>query len=191
MDFQSLLYNALLTIITTGFPILIGYIVVFIRQHLSTKQLQTAQVLASNGVLFSEQVSKQLGLDNVAKYNSALASAKTLATKYGVKLSDEQWNSLIESSVGMMKKGLSDVVTPVLEATKPILIDSTPSVDTIPTVDIPTPSTPIVVAPVANSIQDQVATLITQSKVSAQNDAINQVSDTFSQIVKSVTVPVQ
>jgi len=132
MDFQTVLYNLLLTIITTATPLLVGYAVVFIRQHLSAQQLNTAKVIASNGVVFAQQVSKDLNLNNEAKFNSALASAKSLASKYGVKLSDEQWKNLLEPAYNELKKGLNEVADTNVPSVNSDSIQ--PSIDVIPTI---------------------------------------------------------
>ncbi|HEY8804744.1 MAG TPA: phage holin, LLH family [Clostridium sp.] len=106
MDFQTMIYNILLTVVTTATPILVGYVVLFIRNHANAKQLHTAKVISLNAVTFANQVSSELDLNNEAKFNSALASAKELASKYGIKLSNDQWKNLIEPSVNEIKKGL-------------------------------------------------------------------------------------
>lgn len=110
MDIQNLLYNLLLSIISIATPILIGYAVTFIKQHTSAQQLKNAMSIATNSVEYAQQISKTLGLDNEAKLNSALASAKELATKYGIKLTDDQWKALLEPAVSGLKKGLVDLV---------------------------------------------------------------------------------
>jgi len=125
MELQNLLYNIFLSVISIATPILIGYAVNFIKQHTSAQNLKTAMSIASNSVEYAQQISKALGLDNEAKLNSALASAKQLATNYGVKLTDDQWKALLEPAVSGIKKGLvelkgaSDVVAPV-EEIKPV-----------------------------------------------------------------------
>ena len=130
MDVQTLIFNALLTVVTTGLPIVIAYLVSFIKQHTNAKQLQTAKIIATNAVVYTNQVSKDLGFDHNAKLNSALDATMQLAKKYGINLNESQWRSLIESSVNEVKKGLDELdsvnVTPVVE---PILTpEATPQV---------------------------------------------------------------
>lgn len=136
MDFQTILYNTLLTIISTGLPILIGYAVVFIRQHLSLKQLQTAKRISLNSVQFINQTTKDLEIDNSTKLSSAIISARNLSEKVGIKLSDSQWESLIESSVIEIKKGLNTLTSePIITPKNTPIIDSNNTTGAIATVE--------------------------------------------------------
>ena len=112
MDFNTLVYNAMLTIITTGFPVLIAYLVSFIKQHTNAKQLQTANIIAKNAILFTEQISKDMKFDGSTKLNSAINSAEQLAKNYGINLNQFQWRSLIEASLNEINKGYNDVLNP-------------------------------------------------------------------------------
>ena len=118
---QTFLFNALLTIITTGFPIVITYLVKLIIQHTNAKQLNTANIIAKNAVLFTKQITSDLKIDNGVKLNSALNSASQLGKKYGINLEDSQWRSLLEASLLEIKKGLnevkdaSDIISPSTE----------------------------------------------------------------------------
>ena len=109
IQIQTFLFNALLTIITTGLPILITYLVKLIIQHTNAKQLNTANIIAKNAVLFTKQITSDLNIDNSVKLNSALNAANQLAKKYGINLEDSQWRSLLEASLLEIKKGLNDV----------------------------------------------------------------------------------
>jgi len=120
MDFNTLVYNTLLTIITTGLPVVIAYLVSFIRQHTNAKQLNTAKIIATNAVTYVNQVSKDLGIDNSVKLSSALNSANQLAKKYGVKLDDNQWRLLLESSVLEVKKGLNELDNVIVQPDIPV-----------------------------------------------------------------------
>lgn len=133
LQFINLLYTLLLTVVTTGTPILIGFLVVFIKSHLSAKQLQTAKSLATNGVIFAQQVNKDLNLNNEEKFNSALESAKELAKKYGVNLSDSQWKNLLEPAYNEVKKGLNELGdTTITTTTTTIPTDSTFNIPALP-----------------------------------------------------------
>jgi len=117
MDFNTLVYNALLTIITTSLPILITFLTKFIIQHTNAKQLNTAKIIALNAVTYVNQVSKDLGIDNSVKLSSALNSASQLGKKYGIILEDSQWRSLLESSVLEVKKGLTELDKSTIQPT--------------------------------------------------------------------------
>ena len=133
MELQEMIYNIMLTIITASMPVLVGFLVAFINQHTNAQQLKTAQSIATNGAIFAQQVSKDLGFNPEQKFNSALASAKTLGEKYGIKLSDDQWKNLIEPSVNEIKKGLNElnsvtVTSSNSESTQTVLVESIPVV---------------------------------------------------------------
>ena len=121
IQIQTFLFNALLTIITTGFPIVITYLVKLIIQHTNAKQLNTANIIAKNAVLFTKHITSDLKIDNGVKLNSALNSASQLGKKYGINLEDSQWRSLLEASLLEIKKGLnevkdaSDIISPSTE----------------------------------------------------------------------------
>jgi len=112
MDAQitNALYNILLAIVTTGTPIIIGYIVLFMKNHASAQQLKIAESLAVKSVGFAQQVSGELGLDNQGKFDSALVNVKAIASKYGLNFTDEQWAGLLLPALIESKKGWNDVV---------------------------------------------------------------------------------
>ena len=63
------------------------------------------------------QTMKDLEIDNSTKLSSAIISARNLAEKVGIKLTDSQWETIIESSVIEIKKGLNtlapeSIITP-------------------------------------------------------------------------------
>ena len=109
MDYNTIVYNILITIITTGLPILITFLTKLIIQHTNAKQLNTANIIAKNAVLFTKQITSDLKIDNSVKLNSALNSASQLGKKYGINLEDSQWRSLLEASLLEIKKGLNEV----------------------------------------------------------------------------------
>jgi len=84
--------------------------------NLSTSSRQTGAAggsgIATEAVNFATQVAKKLGVtQDLAKYNSALAKAKELASKAGVNLSDSQWETLLESAYKKAKDGLQPLQT--------------------------------------------------------------------------------
>lgn len=184
VQFTNLIYNILLTLVTTATPILVGYLVVFIRQHLSAKQLETAKVIASNGVVYAQQVSAQLGLDNQAKLNSALVSVKALASKYGVKLTDDQWKNLIEPAVNEFKKGLNELgdttnQPQVSDPTQPVLNDSTPVLENESASTTPIQEVLSVPETMMKETYDQI-------KAKATNDAEMAVKNVLDSVSKSI-----
>ena len=94
------------------------------KHHLYYKELRKARDRTTNAVTYVNQVSKDLGIDNSVKLSSAMNSANQLAKKYGIKLDDNQWKFLLESSVLEVKKGLNEldsaIVQPDISATESI-----------------------------------------------------------------------
>jgi len=83
-----------------------------VKQHFSDAQIKTASGIATEAVNFATQAAKKLGVtQDLAKYNSALAKAKELASKAGVNLSDSQWETLLESAYKKAKDGLQPLQT--------------------------------------------------------------------------------
>jgi len=109
---QAMLYNLILTIVTTGLPIVITFIIKFVKQHTNAKQLQLLQSIAKNSILFTEQVSKDMNFDSSVKLSSAITSAQKLSKNYGINMDEYQWRSIIEASLLEFNKGYKDVLTP-------------------------------------------------------------------------------
>jgi len=205
MDFTTILYNLILTIVTTATPILVGYLVIFIRQHLSTKQLETAKVISLNAVAYSNQISKELGLNNEQKLNSALASAQIIAEKYGIKLTSDQWKSLIEPCVNQLKQGLNDVLSVPNIDTQPIIQTEQfnsiqPILDEVPSIpeDIQTseaPAIPVIEdipeivpeTPITPEIQTPVEVIPTPVSVSPIVVSEDMMKEIYNQVLAKAT----
>ncbi len=76
-----------------------GYVVAYVRGHYSAQQIALAREIAADAVTFAEQVAKALNLDSAAKFQHALAYARQLAARAGLKFTDAQWQGLIEAAV--------------------------------------------------------------------------------------------
>ena len=110
MDIQSTIFSGLQDIITVLIGVLVTYAVAFIKQHFSARQIATATWIATDSVNFATQVAKRLGITRDSlKYLSALTKAKELASKAGLKFTDSQWETLLESAY---KKG-KDKIQPL------------------------------------------------------------------------------
>jgi hypothetical protein len=185
------LYNILLTVVTTGTPIVIGYIVNFLRQHASAKQLETSKEIAMNSVTFAEQISKTLGFNNEQKFNSALASAKELASKYGVKLNDTQWKSLIEPALNEAKKGWNDlssaIVQPEISEATQVNSDAINEVvnvpETVATVGIEGNTTNVKLS----VPEDMLNPLYTSIMEKSNQEAINAINGVIENVQKSIS----
>jgi len=145
---QSMLYNLILTIVTTGLPIVITFIIKFIKQHTNAKQLQLLQSIAKNSILFTEQVSKDMNFDSSVKLSSAITSAQKLSKNYGINMDEYQWRSIIEASLLEFNKGYKDVLTPsntflssnnstILNPTEIVALENIPNTEINPKLALP------------------------------------------------------
>jgi len=198
IQIQTFLFNALLTIITTGLPILITYLVKLIIQHTNAKQLNTANIIAKNAVLFTKQITSDLNIDNSVKLNSALNAANQLAKKYGINLEDSQWRSLLEASLLEIKNGLnefkdaSDTIPPStelpsLEGQNLVNNEVVESVESVATVGVEgnsNESEKIQKLAVPEDMLNGVYTAILEKSNQEAKNAINVVIDTVSKSIE-------
>jgi len=173
---QAMLYNLILTIITTGLPIVITFIVKFIRQHTNAKQLQLLQSIARNAILFTEQVSKDMKFDSSVKLSSAITSAQKLSKNYGINMDEYQWRSIIEASLLEFNKGYNEVL-------KPTVVSSYSSTETIAVENIQKTETNKLTVP-EDMLNEVYNAILEKSNKEAKN-AINSVIDT---VQKSITI---
>ena len=100
-----------------------SYAVVIARKHLSPAQIDVVVEIARIATLGVEQLSAALGLNGPAKYASALTRAMALASRYGITLTADEWQSYIEAGVRMLKAAGEELIaTPsplVLPASAP------------------------------------------------------------------------
>jgi len=145
---QAMLYNLILTIVTTGLPIVITFIIKFVKQHTNAKQLQLLQSIAKNSILFTEQVSKDMNFDSSVKLSSAITSAQKLSKNYGINMDEYQWRSIIEASLLEFNKGYKDVLTPsntflssnnstILNPTEIVALENIPNTEINPKLALP------------------------------------------------------
>ena len=141
MDTQTLIYNILKDVIALAGTILITYVTAYVNQHFKSKQVSDAKQIANIAVAFTEQVASTMGFKGPEKYNSALTKAKDLATKYGIKMTDDQWQGLIETAVGEMNslwngsKGATTILSNADGATVNTVVNSGNVDNTVTTVD--------------------------------------------------------
>lgn len=86
-------------------PVVVGYVVAFLRRKLGAEKYSQLQTIASDAVHYVEQVYG--ASDNVKKFNYASDWLSEQAKKVGITLSAEQIEGLIESAVAQMKKSAS------------------------------------------------------------------------------------
>lgn len=93
---------------------LVGYAVTWLRQHVSAARLRLAKEVAAIAVRTAEQLAVRLSIHGQAKLQAALTHARQLAAAHGLRLTDEQWQSLLESAV----KDLKDAGREIRRATE-------------------------------------------------------------------------
>lgn len=99
MDIITALYPLLTDLIIAVGTILLGYLTLFVKQHYSVKQVETAKKVAGIAVGFADEVAHVSGINGPEKLDAAMFQAKVLANKIGIKLTNEQWNGLIKAVV--------------------------------------------------------------------------------------------
>lgn len=115
MDITSALIDLVLAVTT----IVGGALVTLIRRHFSTAQIGLAERIASIAVSATEQMAKAAGWDASAKLKSAMQDARDLGTKHGVRLTDEQWRTLLEQEVQRLRRFQDVVTAPAVPAADP------------------------------------------------------------------------
>lgn len=95
-DLNTALNDFLLAALALGTLLVTGYAIPYLKAHVGTKRLATAERVAEVAVAASEQMGAGSGAQ---KFQNALERARVLATSKGVTLTDEQWRTLIESAV--------------------------------------------------------------------------------------------
>lgn len=109
---QSIIFSGLQDILTALVGVFVAFLVAYIKQHFSAKQISTAREIATEAVAFAAQTSKRLGVtQDLAKYDSALVKAKDLASKTGINFIDSQWETLLESAYKKAKGELLPLQT--------------------------------------------------------------------------------
>ncbi|MDQ7095013.1 phage holin, LLH family [Desulfosporosinus sp. PR] len=111
MDVQQIISSGLSDIAMALMSALIALTGVYLRKHFTAKQLATASSIAQDAVNFAVQAAKKHGITaDLGKYNAALGKAKELAAKAGIKMTDSEWEGLIESEYKKAKDELAQLV---------------------------------------------------------------------------------
>lgn len=77
----------------------LGYAAVWARRRWSAEQIALAANVARQAVQAVEQIATAAGWGSVAKKAQAEKRIRELAAKYGLRLTDTQWDTLIEAAV--------------------------------------------------------------------------------------------
>lgn len=103
MDVQTAIFSVLKDLIVLAGTLILGFVTSYIHRYYTARQIQTAKQLAVLAVTFVEQVAAALGLTNPEKLKLAIQRAEALAAKAGIKLTGQQWETLIEAVLGELK----------------------------------------------------------------------------------------
>ncbi|MDI3341842.1 MAG: phage holin, LLH family [Sphaerobacter sp.] len=108
-DIQQAVVQVLTDLIRLAALVVAGYVAAWVRQHVTAAQWQRAQDIARTAVWAVEQVAPRLRIQGEAKLQRALEDARRLAAAHGLRLTDQQWRSLIESAVKDLKQAVAEV----------------------------------------------------------------------------------
>lgn len=86
-----------------------GYLVKYLREHLTQPQIDKAVQIAQIAVKAAEAIGAANGFDGKAKFQQALEMARTLAASHSIKFTDEEWQALIEAAVHTLKAGYDEL----------------------------------------------------------------------------------
>jgi LL-H family phage holin len=101
MDIHTILLETIQTIVGTAITVGIGYIVAYVRNHISVQDLQTKKELAKAAVLFVEQVYKTV--DGQSKFIKAENWLIQQIQHLGLKVAPDEIKGLIESALKEIK----------------------------------------------------------------------------------------
>lgn len=137
--------KALIDLVLAVSTVALGALVTLIRKHFTVKQIELAESIAGIAVAATEQMAKAAGWNPSQKLKSALGDARDLGAKHGVRLTDEQWRTLVEQEVANLKRYGGELTKPDAPITPPssgsvvkVAIDDQP----IATVPITPPAPP-------------------------------------------------
>ena len=96
---NEILFEVLTRLVLAVVAVAGYYLTAWLRARFTTEQLTKAEDIARIAVVAVEQVMSKLEHSPAERFDAALIRAKELAARYGLVLTDEQWESMIESAV--------------------------------------------------------------------------------------------
>lgn len=103
MDINAIIAQTLTDVIRLVIAVLGGMLINYLHKHLTQQQLNKAWETATIAVKAAEAIGYANGFDGKAKFQQALTLARSTAEKYGIRLTDAQWQALIEAAVQELK----------------------------------------------------------------------------------------
>jgi hypothetical protein len=80
-----------------------GLLVRYLKSNYTSTQLKRAMAIADTVVRAVEMIAVAYGFSPQEKMKKAVEMAKVFAQNHGLKLTDEQWQTMIEAAVHQMK----------------------------------------------------------------------------------------
>lgn len=117
--------------------LLIVFLIAYVKQHYSARQVESAKNLASEAVSMAQELGITDSLSGSQKLKEAIKFAKTEAVKVGIKKTDEQWEAYILSAKNKTRsiidqvQGYSAPLKQVMDS--PQTQQSVPSSSSVPT----------------------------------------------------------
>ena len=100
---QDLIFRTLMDLTQLLILVLGGMVIAYLKRRFSLQQLEKAREIAYIAVQAVEMIAKVNGFDSKQKFEKAMAFVKEFAAKHGLKLTDEQWQALIEAAVHQLR----------------------------------------------------------------------------------------
>lgn len=102
-EIQAALADLFLALLQLALITLTGFAVKWVKTNVSQKQMDLALGVSQVVVGAVEQLAASGQIDYDRKMEIAIAKARDQAKQWGLNLSDEQWNGLLEAAVAAMK----------------------------------------------------------------------------------------
>ena len=103
----ELIENNIIEILATVITIVIGYVGIAVK-NVYTKYVdtKTKKEIVDATVKYVEQISKSVNMSSNSKFNEAKAKAINWLNEKGIKITNDEINILIESTVNSFNKGV-------------------------------------------------------------------------------------
>lgn len=100
---EQIISNAIAEIVIIVIGAVLGAAAQYLRMRFNPEKRRQYGEIARDAVAATEMIARATGFDARAKLAEAIRRARVDAESVGIKLSDEQWQTHIESAVKQMK----------------------------------------------------------------------------------------
>lgn len=108
---QDYLAEALVALLLALLNAALAYLTAYLRKRYTAEQMRLALDVAAIAVGAVEQMFRRKGVDPATKYAQAKEFAMTLARQYGINLTEQQVQTLIERAVYEMNQAKGALTT--------------------------------------------------------------------------------